>query len=124
VVRLRLSLIDTRGRNASKFAFMFIFKRVHDGGTEAIIRLGTDGWNIQINLKEPDRDSMPIVGYQRRTLESAKAFATSKFSDTAMSVTGRVRSGKNFSLVKISPGNWAYPRRCPCASQQATGFYT
>jgi hypothetical protein len=54
---------------------MFPFKRIHDGGTEAILKPGADGWSIQINLKEPNRDPMPIVGYQRRTLESAKQFA-------------------------------------------------
>jgi hypothetical protein len=59
---------------------MPVFKRVHDGGTEAILRPGPLGWSIQINLKEPDRNPMPIVGYQQPTLELAKQLADKKIA--------------------------------------------
>jgi hypothetical protein len=80
---------------------MFPFKRIHDGGTEAILKPGADGWSIQINLKEPNRScrSSAISG---ALSNQPSSLPTKKFSNTAMSATRSVRDGKNFSLFKNS----------------------
>ena len=50
-------------------------KRLHHTGTEALVREHSDGWRIQINLREPHHIPMTIVGYVEPTLEEAEKVA-------------------------------------------------
>ena len=51
-------------------------KRVHDTGTETIIRqLEDSAWSIQIVLKEPNKAPVTMIGYGTPSLELAKELA-------------------------------------------------
>ena len=54
---------------------MRTFKRVHHTGTEAIVTEHTDGWRMQINLREPNHNPMTLSGYMAPTVERAKGVA-------------------------------------------------
>ena len=54
---------------------MPVYKRVHNNGTEAVLRQDPDGWRIRIDLREADRRPVTIVGYLRPTLKLAKLLA-------------------------------------------------
>jgi hypothetical protein len=56
------------------------FKRVHDSGTETLILQQSNGWQIQINLREPNRNPMTIAGYLTPTVERAKQIADKEVS--------------------------------------------
>ena len=51
------------------------WKRVHQMGTVAVLRPNAYGWAIQLDLREEDRISGTIVGYQQPTLLLAKELA-------------------------------------------------
>jgi len=59
---------------------MRTLKRVHDGGTEAVLKQTADGWRVQIDIKNPDRSPV-TVGFQRPTLELAQGFADKEILD-------------------------------------------
>lgn len=54
---------------------MRTFKRIHHTGTEASVTEHTDGWRMQINLREPGRNPMTMTGHMALTVELAKAVA-------------------------------------------------
>ena len=53
---------------------MRTLQRLHDGGTEAVLKQTADGWRVQIDIKKPDRSPV-TVGFKRATLELAQSFA-------------------------------------------------
>ena len=53
---------------------MRTLKRVHDGGTEAVLNQIADGWRVQIDIKNPDRSPVTVC-FQQPTLELAQSFA-------------------------------------------------
>ena len=53
---------------------MRTLQRLHDGGTEAVLKQTADGWRVQIDIKNLDRSPV-TVGFQRPTLELAQSFA-------------------------------------------------
>jgi hypothetical protein len=53
---------------------MRTLRRLHDAGTEAVLKQTADGWSVQIDIKKPDRSPVK-VSFQRPTLESAQGFA-------------------------------------------------
>jgi hypothetical protein len=59
---------------------MRTFKRVHHTGTEAVVAEHSDGWRMQINLREPGRNPMTMTGYMAPTVEPAKAIADNEIS--------------------------------------------
>ena len=40
---------------------IFLFKRVHDSGTDALLIYDGSAWRIQIDLREPSQDPATIV---------------------------------------------------------------
>jgi hypothetical protein len=54
---------------------MVRFKRIHDTGTETLILQDSDGWRVQINLREANRNPGTIAGYLTTNVESAKEVA-------------------------------------------------
>ena len=60
---------------------MTAFKKVHDSGTEAVLRQEPDGWRIRIDLREVTHEPVTIVGYLQPTLELAKLLADKKILD-------------------------------------------
>ena len=61
--------------SSSKKGSMLTFKRIHDTGTDGVIRQSQNGWHIQINLREPNRTPSLITSYKAPTLELAKQLA-------------------------------------------------
>ena len=59
---------------------MLRLKRVHDSGTEALIIQQQNGWQIQINLCEPNHNPMTITGYLFPALDRAKQTADKEIS--------------------------------------------
>jgi len=55
-------------------------KRVHSPGTEVEISPHTDGWRIQIDLREANHNPATITGYMAPTLERAKEVADQEIS--------------------------------------------
>jgi hypothetical protein len=53
---------------------MLAWKRIHQMGTEAVLRPNAYGWAIQIDLREKDRN-LGTIGGQQPTLDLAKALA-------------------------------------------------
>jgi len=51
------------------------FKRLHNTGTQAILRQDVDGWRINIDLREANHNPVTIVGYLQPTLENAQRLA-------------------------------------------------
>ena len=49
-------------------------QRLHDDGTEAVLKQTAGGWRVQIDIKKPDQSPVK-VGFQRPTLELAQSFA-------------------------------------------------
>jgi hypothetical protein len=43
--------------------FMLRLKRVHDTGTQVLLRQCEDGWRMNIDLREPNHNPMKITGY-------------------------------------------------------------
>jgi hypothetical protein len=54
--------------------FMRTLQRLHDGGTEAVLKQLAGGWHVKIDIKKPDQSPVK-VGFQRPTLELAQSFA-------------------------------------------------
>jgi hypothetical protein len=54
---------------------MLQLKRVHDTGTQVLLKQCEDGWRIDIDLREPDHNPMTITGYMAPTVERAKELA-------------------------------------------------
>ena len=59
---------------------MFHFKRVHDSGTDAWITQNGNGWRVQINLRELNRNPKTITGYLAPTIDQARAIADKEVS--------------------------------------------
>ena len=51
------------------------FRRVHDTGTEALLRQHLHSWRIQINLRDVEHKPMTIVGCVAPTVELAQELA-------------------------------------------------
>jgi hypothetical protein len=58
---------------------MRTLKRVHDGGTQAVLKQIADGWSVQIDIRKPDRSV--TVGFRRPTLELARSLADKEILD-------------------------------------------
>ena len=58
---------------------MLHMRRVHDSGTEALITQQQNGWQIQINLREPNRNPTTVTGFLVPTVERAKHVANSEY---------------------------------------------
>ena len=54
---------------------MLAWKRIHQMGTEAVLRPNAYGWAIQIDLREKNPNPGTIFGYQQPTLDLAKELA-------------------------------------------------
>ena len=54
---------------------MLRFRRVHESGTDTVVIQQSNGWQIQINLREPNSNPGTITGYLVPTFERAKAIA-------------------------------------------------
>jgi len=55
--------------------FMLRLKRVHDTGTQVLLRQCEDGWHMNIDLRETNHNPMTISGYLVPTVERAKELA-------------------------------------------------
>ena len=54
---------------------MSTFRRVHDNGTEAVLRQDPDAWRIRFDLREANHLPATVVGFFAPTLEAAKQIA-------------------------------------------------
>ena len=54
---------------------MLQLKRLHNTGTQVLLRQHEDGWRINIDLREPDHNPMTITGYMAPSVEWAKEIA-------------------------------------------------
>ena len=54
---------------------MLRFRRVHETGTDALVTQHSDGWRVQINLREPSHNPTTISGFLSPTAERAKELA-------------------------------------------------
>ena len=59
---------------------MRTLKRVHNGGTQAVLTQVADGWHVQVDLKKPDRSPV-MIGFQQPTLKLAQSFADDEVID-------------------------------------------
>ena len=59
---------------------MLRFRRVHDSGTDAVVIQQPNGWQIQIDLREPNSNPATITGYLVQTFDRAKAIADKEVS--------------------------------------------
>ena len=59
---------------------MLRLRRVHDTGTQVLLRQCEDGWHINIDLREPNHNPMTITGYLVPTVERAKELADKEAS--------------------------------------------
>jgi hypothetical protein len=59
---------------------MLGFQRVHDSGTYALVTQQPNGWQIQINLHEPNHNARTITDLVQ-TLELAKSIADREVSE-------------------------------------------
>jgi hypothetical protein len=51
------------------------FRRVHESGTDTVVIQQPNGWQVQINLREPNRNPGTITGYLVQTFDRAKSIA-------------------------------------------------
>ena len=54
---------------------MLRLRRVHDTGTQVLLRQCEDGWRMNIDLREANHKPMTITGYFAPTVELAKEIA-------------------------------------------------
>jgi hypothetical protein len=56
------------------------FRHVHESGTDALIIQQQNGWQIQINFREPNHNPRTITGYLVPSVERAKQIADKEVS--------------------------------------------
>ena len=78
---------------------MLRLKRVHDTGTEVLLRQGEDGWRMNIDLRETNHNPMTITGYLVPTVEQAKVLA-----DQELRKHGHVCNGSCKDWIEFSTG--------------------
>ena len=81
---------------------MLHFRRVHDSGTEALITQQPNGWQVQINLREPNRNPRTITGFLIPTVERAKHVANKEVSKHGHVCNGRCQEWREFFPTELS----------------------
>ena len=79
---------------------MLRLKRVHDTGTQVLLRLFEDGWRMNIDLREANHNPMTITGYLVPTVEQAKLLA-----DQELRKYGHVCNGSCKDWIEFHPAS-------------------
>ena len=74
---------------------MLHLRSVHDSGTEALITQQQNGWQIQINLREPNRNPTTVTGFLVPTVERLNTLRTRKSLSMATFATVGAKNGEN-----------------------------
>jgi hypothetical protein len=74
--------------------------RMHDSGTQVLLKQYEDGWRINIDLRESNHNSITITGYFVPTVERAKEVA-----DEELRKYGHVCNGSCNDWIEFSSGS-------------------
>jgi hypothetical protein len=100
-VRNQKGYIPAENDARKQETFVLRFRHIHESGTDALIIQQANGWQIQINFREPNHSPATITGYLVPSVERAKEIA-----DQEVSRYGHVCNGGCQDWVELP---WIHP---------------